>query len=200
MRPSYRILTFLLLIMVSFLVCMVAGENGPVKVVTVTANSSAITQNENDTYVITLDEVNANATMSDNNQTLWTIPLQAGIPNETSNAAIVLSGIDGNESTCMGRVSFEKYSTDQKSLSLNLTPLKYYDGTLLQRFFDNTIAISPGNYSTTTIHIESMIPIQNNEVVCREEWYTGKCMYSCYETNSGIENAWYHLSSVPCKD
>jgi hypothetical protein len=193
-------LFLILLIMTLFLVCTAAGDNEPVMMVTLTANSSVITHDENDTYVITLNDVNSNATMSDENQTNWIIPLTVAIPNETSSAAVVLSGIDGNESTFMGRVSFVKYSADLKSLSMNLTPLKYYDGTILHNFSDNTIEIHPGNYSTTSIHIESMIPIPTNEIICREEWYTGKCMYSCYETNSGIQYVWIPRSSVPCSD
>ena len=201
MKCSHAFFVVNVMIMISFLVCPIMADNEPGVMVILTANSSVITLDENDTYVFTLSEVSPNATLHDVNQTNWTIPLEAAIPTESKSAAIALSGIDGNESIFMGQVSVANYSADLKRLSLNLTQLKYYDGTILQIFNDNKTEIHPGNYTTTSIHIESMIPIPtNSDEDCVREWDDGVCYRRCY-VSVYPEVSWLTqkiVSQTPC--
>lgn len=198
MKFPHAFFVVTLMIMISFLVCPIMADNEPGVMVILTANNSVVTLDENDTYVFTLYEVNPNATLHDVNQTNWTIPLEVAIPTESKSAAIALSGIDGNESIFMGQVSGANYSADLKRLSLNLTSLKYYDGTILQIFNDNKTEIHPGNYTTTSIHIESMIPIPtNSNQYCVGEWENGVCFRRCYELDPQSAS-WKLISHTPC--
>lgn len=198
MKLSRAFFVLALMIMTSLLVCSITADNEPGVMVVLTANSSAITLVENDTYLFTISDIHPNATLIDVNQTNWTIPLEGAIPTESKSAAVVLSGIDGNESIFMGQMSDANYSADLKSLSLNLTPLKYYDGTILQRFNDNKTEIHPGNYTTTAIHIESMISIPTNSAQnCVGEWESGVCFRRCYEFDPATVS-WKLVSQTLC--
>ncbi|HWQ65374.1 MAG TPA: hypothetical protein VN372_00730 [Methanospirillum sp.] len=170
MNREVAFLTFGL-VLISVFACVASGEDTPVSQITISGNTSVISLEDVGTYQLLLSSVEPNASVSDTTQNS-SIILEKIISKEPSTAAIALLGPDGNETVFMAQVSESGYSVENRTLAYNLTPLPFYDGTLLTRYSEKKTEIQPGKYGITHLYLESAIKKQDNSGCLI-------CLYGC---------------------
>lgn len=164
MKCSSVFLTLSILLVLSISTCS-ASEDTPTSLMTVSGNSSLISLGDNGDYQFLINGVNPNATILHANQTI-SGPLKKVLTSDPCAAAIVFSGTNGNETVFQVQVSNPVYSSDKQTLLWNVTPLKYYDGTILTEYSKEANEFESGSYSMTHVYLECpVIKIPNSWVI-----------------------------------
>lgn len=161
MERSSVILVLGLMMALSVITSLTSGEDTPVSLITVSANESTVSSEGNGTYLVQLNGVNPNATVSDTNRTITT-SLEKVIPKDPCTAVIVLSGSEGKETAWLGQVSNPIYSSDNVTMVWTIISQRYYDGTVLKKFQENATEIQQGEYNATSLYLEYAIPDLEN--------------------------------------
>lgn len=143
-------------------ICSVYSEETAESRIEISGDSSAIAEDASGTFLFTLDNVNQNATVFNANQSSKMVSLDKIIPSENCDAALVVTGSEGNETVYLVQVSNPVYSVDNKTLSSSVLPEKYYDGTLLKEYAENQSEIQSGEFAKTKVFLEYNIPELEN--------------------------------------
>lgn len=163
-KPIFLLALGLVLTMTVF-TSLAWGEDTPVSLVSVSGNESVLSSGINGTYQCIVSTVYPNATITTSNNTYSEIVGKV-LPKEPCNAAISLTGTDGNKSVFLVKVNDSQYFPENQTLSLNISPLKFYDGTLLQEFQKKKGEIQPGEFSITQVYLEIGLSKMENNCVC----------------------------------
>ena len=155
--------TFLLcLILVISTIFSCYGEESPASLIVISGNSSVITPDMNDTYRITVNDVEPYAILTCTNQTDTSVSLNEIKPAENSNTAIVTITAEGNNSVFMIQASDFIYAEDSNKFSFSGYSMRYYDGIALSQYSGNQSTLEPGDYGTTHVYIEYAVQALNN--------------------------------------
>jgi hypothetical protein len=158
--------------------------SGDKTTVSLSGNVSTIASDTNGTYQILISQVNPETPVYEGNNTT-SILLEDKLPNEPCSAAILLTNSKGNQTTLMVQASELKYSAQNQTLSFIISPLKFYDGTILSQYNENKSDIAPGEFGNTSVYLEvGQIKVDNgcmycsgpNQVCVR---YEGGCCAKC---------------------
>ncbi|WP_319578111.1 hypothetical protein [uncultured Methanospirillum sp.] len=150
-----------------------ANEETTTSLLTVSGNTSLISSGDNGNFQIRVENVNPNVTITQTNQTVTGL-LKKVIPADPCIAALIFSGINENETVFLVQVSNPEYSSDNETLSWNVTPQKFYDGVILTEYAKNITEFKPGSYPMTHVYLESPLrkvqngceTLPNGEVYC----------------------------------
>lgn len=135
-------------------VCM--GENSPGYTIYVQGGGSSISPGSDGQSVMTVEDIIPYSHIT-NGVMSYLMPVER-LVNMTFplNAAIVFSG-DTGQSTYLVNVSNLSWSAGNKSVSLEIKPLEFYEGDMLKPYGSPTNDVGldkTGNYSSTGIYIE----------------------------------------------
>lgn len=158
---SPLILACLLAVICSGITGCVLAEN-PVGLVSLSGNSSVITMEANDTYILTVNEVESNATIFDSLGNTTTVPLQKVLPADTMSALIFLSSQYGEKRVSLVKIMEPVYSAENQTFLCKITPQRYYEGTLLSEYANTSGEIEPSTNALTHIVMESPVKISEN--------------------------------------
>ena len=143
-----------ILMLVSLTVCCTADQSPPY-IAHIQGGESMIT-NGSGGMVITVRDISSHVTITSGTQgNLTTIDRLTNVTYPL-NAAVVFSGTS-NESTSMVTVSNLSLSDENKVLTLQVIPLKYYDGEELKSFASKNVDLptnNVGNNNSTGIFVE----------------------------------------------
>lgn len=134
---------FISILMLISLTVLCTADQSPTYVVHIQGGESTVT-NVSNGMVITVKDIDSNVTITRGSQSnLTTIDNLIDITYPL-HAAVVFSGND-NESTSMVTVSNLSLSGGNKVLTLQVNPLKYYDGDELNSFANESVDIFTNN-------------------------------------------------------
>ena len=159
-RSPLRLICFLAVICSGIAGCVLA-EN-PLGLVSLSGNSSVITMEANDTYILTVSEVESNATILDPLGNTTIVSLQKVLPADTMSALIFLSSQSGEETVSLVKIMDPVYSAENQTFLCRITPQRYYEGTLLSKYANTSREIEPGTNAFTHIVMESPVKISEN--------------------------------------
>ena len=126
---------FLGFLMICFIIGSCSAEENTDYIAFFQGGATALSEGTNGTMVLTVNDVipyyhipvvNRNVLMPLETESPYQLPL---------NAAIVLNGADG-EAVFMEKVISWVYSSDEKTLTLDIKPVEFYEGTVLKDFFE----------------------------------------------------------------
>ena len=132
------------------------ADEAPSYLVYVQGGESSITNGSDGAYVITVKDIIPYVHIADGEKS--SLKLVERLTNLTypMNAALVLSGAD-NETTVMVQVANVSLSDENKILTLQVDPLKYYEGERLNSFNDRKQSIKAVNglrFTRTGVYFE----------------------------------------------
>lgn len=163
----------------SFLLISLAGfgiaEETPSKIIYIQGGVSSVTGSTNGTTEMTVKDVipyfyigsgDQSSLIQNNALTYITNPLSA---------VLVFSENDG-VSTSFVKISNLSYSTEDKTLMLEVTSNPYYDGEILKSFAVKPIAFDPDSisqFNQTQIYTESpvSVPLNSESCECADGWH-----------------------------
>lgn len=164
-----------ILILISLTVLCTADQS-PTYVAHIQGGESTITHVSNG-MVITVKDIDPNVTITSGSQSNLTMIDHLTNITYPLHAAVVFSGND-NESTSMVTVSNLSLSDGNKVLTLQVNPLKYYDGEELKSFANESVDIFTNNVSknnSTGVFMEVIgTPPTNWDNPCE------LCAFRCY--------------------
>ena len=125
------------------------GEETPGYVVLLQGGNSTLQEGVNDS-VLTIEDTNPYGVYLTNKSYIASIEDVIPAVNSSIDAAIVRSGKEGN-SISIVTVSNPVYSKDTKELTIQVKPLKFYEGAILKNFADEKQGITPDTLSKATL-------------------------------------------------
>lgn len=154
-------------IMIFMMISLVSISNAvesPLYVIHIQGGESRITNISDGLIEMTVSDIAVNATITDGN-TSHSMPIE-GLINLSvpADAAVVYPGT-GNKSISMIQISQISLSSDGKNLTLQVSPLRFYDGEGLKSYAENQTELfsSPyRNLTTTELFIETRVNIAEN--------------------------------------
>ncbi|MFH0967336.1 MAG: hypothetical protein V1862_06595 [Methanobacteriota archaeon] len=147
-------------------VCM--ADEAPGYQIYLQGSDSTLTEGANNMTVLTINDTIPYAVYLLNKS--FVRPIDTILPtiNGSINAAIVISGVDG-ETTSIVQVSNPVYSAGTNVLMLDVEPLTYYEGTVLKNFSDEEQNMTPdkiGKVVMTRVYLENHQKAPENTGIC----------------------------------
>lgn len=167
-----------LLLLVSFGGFCVAEES-PGYVVYVQGGEVSITNGTSGNMVVAIQDIIPYCHVQDSGKS-YLVPV-AGLTNSSLplNAALVFYRVDG-ESTSLVRISNLSLSDENKVLTLQVTPLAYYEGSALKTFGTDKNELTgdmAGNNSRTGVYLEMTTSPSTNDDA---EDVSFRCFWLCF--------------------
>lgn len=163
MVPSGFISLLCCILVVVFFAGIVYGEETPALAVIFQSNTSSVIEDQNGTFVLHLQQVEPNATVSDQkNKTPASVPIMQIIKGDTLQAALVLTKEDGEKSITMVHASMPIYDIQNETLRYKIQPLEFYDGVILSSYQENQTEIIPGDYGSSRLILEDTVTAAEN--------------------------------------
>ncbi len=167
----------IIIFMMISLVGISNAVESPSYVIYMQGGESRITNGSDGMMEIAISDIAKNATITDGN-TSKSIPIER-LANITFpvDAAVVYPGT-GNESISMIQISQMSLSSDGKDLTLEVSPLRFYDGEGLKSYAENQTELfssTDGNLTTTEVYLETSVnPAENSKKDCPDglSWCT----------------------------
>lgn len=178
--------------MIFMMISLVGTSNAvesPSYVIHIQGGESRITNISDGLLEIAVSDIALNATITDGN-TSHSIPIE-GLVNLSfpADAAVVYPGT-GNKSISMIQISHISLSSDGKNLTLQVSPLRFYDGEGLKSYAENQTELFSSTYrnlTTTELYIETRVNIaENGAKTCP----SGKYWCDASGTCLGMDESW----------
>ena len=142
--------------------CTVCGEKTQEYLITISGNSSVISTGTGDDYLISVHDVDPNASISYPNRNTTFVSPEKVLASETYNAAIILFKSTGEKEVSMVKIVTPIYFPENKTFTSELIPIQFYEGTLLSEYEEQG-ELTPGEYVSSQIILESSVQLADND-------------------------------------
>lgn len=149
-------------LVIGIMTCTVCGEKTQEYLITISGNSSVISTGTDDDYLISVDDVDPNASISYPNRNTTPVPLEKALASETYNAALILYKSSGEKETSLVKIVTPIYFPENKTFTSDLIPIQFYEGTLLSEYEEQG-ELTQGGYVLSQIILESSVQLADND-------------------------------------
>lgn len=147
---------------IGIMTCTVCGEKTQEYLITISGNSSVISTGTGDDYLISVDDVDPNASLSYPNRNTTLVSLEKVLGSETYNAALIFFKSTGEKEVSLVKIVAPIYFPENKTFTSDLIPIQFYEGTLLSEYSEQG-ELTPGEYVSSQIVMESSVQLADND-------------------------------------